>query len=93
MLLILSIRNIRKHRQRTFYMVLALILVQIILLVFTASSVNFTNNVNEIFSPYNGKLVVVEKGTTFLEGYPSNSYIEYSIYTNLTKYPDIAESL
>lgn len=93
MIFVLSFRNIRKYHQRSFYMVLALILTQIILLVFTASSVNFTNNVNEIFSPYNGKLVVVEKGTTFLEGYPANSYIQYSIYSNLTKNSGISEAV
>ena len=93
LLFILSVRNIRKYRQRSSYMILALILVQIILLVFTANSLTFANNVNDIFSPYSGKLVIVEKGTTFLEGYPANSYIQYSIYTNLTQNPAIAEAV
>ena len=93
LLFILSVRNIRKYSQRSSYMILALILVQIILLVFTANSLTFANNVNDIFSPYSGKLVIVEKGTTFLEGYPANSYIQYSIYTNLTQNPAIAEAV
>ncbi len=79
----MGIRYFIRSKNRNKYIMLGITLVQVLFLVVSANSLNFTREVQDLYAPLHDKLAIIEKGTAFLEGLPMSSYLDISIYEEL----------
>ncbi len=79
----MGLRYFLRSKDRNKFIIIGITLVQVLFLVVTANSLNFDREVSDLYLPLKGKLAIVEKGTTFIEGLPMSSYLNISIYERL----------
>lgn len=75
------------YRRRSGYLTLGLSLTFILLTVVSGASFNYTSEVSSLFTPYKGKIVIIQKGALFAEGLPLNSQINLTKLDFLWNYP------